>query len=419
MSTLYAYAQSSDTSPPNQDTESTQPSHAEFIMGVDSWALWHDVPAHPEAINDSITAASLIQEAALPDFSPASDYQKTAAWATIFADYAPSNQLKLTVKALHNQAFGTRLDELSADYVLPNRVGFRAGVLDYKMSWCKDYEADNPWIQDPNQFCSSPENKNVAGAAPGVQIYGKHSVNGYLIQSLAGFYNAKAWGYSDLENGRRTFVKTQPTLANHKYGASINILNPLTATEYRISWLHSDIVESPEYPWSPGNNHSQQRNDTLYLAAQTPLSKRFMLGANLWYFESQLDDLAHLRNTAAYDYGFYTKLAIKSFDIHVKYLASGADSYIAGYTLFNRRKLFTPIDLSDPSTPEYAEEDERFNYTRQAISMAWRHEWARNLSSVVQLIHTDLRASVDISLPNHPPIDTAGNGLGVRLQYKF
>lgn len=378
------------------------------------------MPQDPQSINPYITRDSLREQTGLPDVTPHRQYLDASPWITSIASYQATPAVKLNLKAMYTQGFGGRVDELNMDYAISPVLGFRAGVVDYKMSWCSDYESNPVWIHDPNKFCSDPQNKALTSAAPGLQIYAKRVVGKYQIQSIVGIYNPKIFGYDNLENGRRYYLSQEDTNSNHKYGVAFNVLNMATATEYRVSWLHSDINESPQYNYQPTTtSNSQQKNDTLYLAMQTTLDKRFKLGLNAWYFDSQLNDEFNLYTTDYYDYGFRYNIRISGIDLNLRYTPSGKDSYIVGYSQSHRRKLFTPIDKSDPLQPVEQAEDEHFNDAHKAVALAWQHEWAYNFSSTVQFIHTEMQSSFHASVPGNDPVFSSSNALGLRLAYRF
>jgi hypothetical protein len=70
-------------------------------------------------------------------------YRNPSAWIKTSGQWDISSNLSLTYKARADQSVGTQLDDLNFDYRLSPKLGFRAGVLDYKTSWCRTYETDS------------------------------------------------------------------------------------------------------------------------------------------------------------------------------------------------------------------------------------------------------------------------------------
>lgn len=435
ISTLaYAQSQSSEVvaSGDTQKSSATENSNAadetitnervvssEFKIGLDSWHIAHGIPQNPESINPYLTRESLREQTGLPDVTPGRQYLDLAPWATALVNYQATPEVKLNLKAMVTQGFGGRVDEFNADYALSGSLGFRAGIVDYKMSWCGEYESDPVWIHDPNKFCSDPQNKALTSAAPGAQVYWNKVLGKYQIQSIAGIYNPKVFGYDNLENGRRYYLGEYDTNSNHKYGFAFNLLNTKNATEYRVSWLHSDINESPNYRYQPTTSNSQQENDTLYLAMHTMLGKRVTLSVNAWFFDSELTDDFNLYTTDYYDYRFRYNISISGVDINLHYAADNKNRYTVGYTQSQRHKLFTPIDQSDPRNPIEHEKDEHFKDIHQAFALAWRHDWAYNITSTLQFIHTEMYSRYRESIEGNNPIFSSSNALGVRMAYRF
>lgn len=382
-------------------------------------SVYHDVHIGLDHwnIKQSDADASTKNHLQLPNRNTEWPYRDTSPWITAHVIYPIIPRLKFTAKTMANQNFGGRLDELSIDYSFSQSLGVRGGVVDYKMSWCKDYEAHTLWIQDPNEFCSDAKNKALTSAAPGLQAYINHVHRYYRIQSLIGIYNPKAWGYADFENGRRESIKN-PTNSNHKYGASVDILNMKTGDEYRISWLHSDITEEAYYSYK---QFSEQHGDTLYLALQTGISDSWIANISTSKFRSSISDAISLDDGSTSKYINQSIFEIQGVNASVTYTKDNIDKYTFGFSRSITQKSGTFPLVSDSIFSTADIEDQKiYQYVRNVFSVAWVHEFDKNFSTAIQFMRTVLNYSNEIV---HSSAATAsstdGNALGMRIAYRF
>jgi len=79
-------------------------------------------------------------------------YRPVAPWGTFDGRLMLSSQAAVALKARTNQEMGSHVDELSADWAFSPSVGVKAGVLDYKTSWCRTYDIDSPWVRENDPF---------------------------------------------------------------------------------------------------------------------------------------------------------------------------------------------------------------------------------------------------------------------------
>lgn len=194
-------------------------------------------------------------------------YRDVSPWASASVGYDPMNHLSLRLRAQTHQEMGGRLDELSATYDVSPAFGLRAGVLDFYLAWCKDYESSNPWIQDPNAFCADLTRKRTVGSAPGLQAYGNGTRGDYQVQAVAGIYKPQLLDYAP-----QTYSDARQQLS-----VAANALNVFTGVEYHLAWLRTDTA--------------RQEEDTWYAALQFPLSLRWTVSANLHQSPARSDGL--------------------------------------------------------------------------------------------------------------------------------
>jgi hypothetical protein len=287
-----------------------------------------------------------------------------------------------------------------------------------KLSWCKDYDPEQTWIYDPNEFCSDTVNKQMTASAPGIQTYTNQILGNYRMQAIAGVYNAKLAGYADWENGKRTLTPEKPTDSNDKYGFSINAIHLHTATEYRFSWLHSEIKESPAVLLELGGN--VQKNDIIYIASKTNLTKNTSFEINASSFQSNVHDVAYSYADQPYYYVNNNKLKIDNISLNLTYTAPDNNIYCAGYTVSHRVKKYSTQELNFASNTfaEYPEL-ERSNFKRWALAFSWKRNWTNHISSTVEWIRTVLDASAYAGTDQSAGVSTTGNAIGTQISYHF
>jgi hypothetical protein len=389
-----------------------------YQIGIDHWGIQsapeNNAQATLRGIGDDVT----YRELHLPDGSTIWPYRNNSPWATVTVEHTISKHLTIDFKALANQYFGGRMESLSANYALSPVLGFRAGVVDLKLSWCKDYDPEQTWIYDPNEFCSDTVNKQMTASAPGIQTYTNQILGNYRMQAIAGVYNAKLAGYADWENGKRTLTPEKPTDSNDKYGFSINAIHLHTATEYRFSWLHSEIKESPAVLLELGGN--VQKNDIIYIASKTNLTKNTSFEINASSFQSNVHDVAYSYADQPYYYVNNNKLKIDNISLNLTYTAPDNNIYCAGYTVSHRVKKYSTQELNFASNTfaEYPEL-ERSNFKRWALAFSWKRNWTNHISSTVEWIRTVLDASAYAGTDQSAGVSTTGNAIGTQISYHF
>lgn len=213
------------------------------------------------------------------------DHQELSPWATVRVGYDLLTHLSVQLKAQTRQDFGGRVDELSATYDVSPSFGLRAGVLDFNLAWCRDYERSNPWVQDPNAFCSDPATRRASGSSPGVQAYATGTRGDYQLQGVAGLYQPELLDYDKAVG------------TSQKFGMAANALNVITGMEYHLGWLYSD--------------GGQPYRNTLYAALQYPMYLKWTAGASYL--------LASTVSNQREDWG-----------AELQYHASGTDKWITG-----------------------------------------------------------------------------------------
>lgn len=374
-------------------------------LGTESWRVDYMGVDPNSTLKDTLR---------MPDGALRWPYRDISPWMTMQANYQVTPQLGVMGKFQANQAFGGRIDELAINYAVSPLLGLRAGVVDYKLSWCKDYELNNAWIQDPNQFCSDILNKRMTAAGPGFQAYLNFPVGKYQVQTLAGVYSPKIFSYDDMENGRNGNYLTYelPTQKNDKFGLALNVLDLSTGTEIRASWLYTGLqlsVDPMLYPKTLGPTDKQEDN-TIYLAVEKPLTHK--LSASLYLTRSLkvVDTSYRLFNPNNYFIETWTNLSGATAE--VSYIPAPSHRLMFAFSKYEGIKRYTSFWRDGRAT--YPEK-ERSYLIHNAAALSWHKEWSHSISTTLQW----KRVVYSLSLNAEEPAVWSSNALGIRLGYTF
>ena len=249
-------------------TSCTQPAHAQpagvattatFTVGADAWHIASGPARY------------------LPDYSTPQPWRSTAAWATVSASAAtdtPLGMLTVTAQARAHQVTGNRVDRLDADLRVTDATGLRVGMLPYRISWCRTYDASSPWLAEPDAFCRFSGLNEIATGAFGAQAYTSAMLGSWLVDAMAGAYRPLVDGQT---GGLGPYVSVGPTVLHHAHGASVNGLHLPTGLQLRAGWLQTLQHQNS----STGSWQRRLDYQTTYLAAEGAITPRITLRASL------------------------------------------------------------------------------------------------------------------------------------------
>ena len=188
----------------------------------------------------------------LADSETSWSYRELSAWYTAQSqlNLGPHNHLVLRARA--NQGSGGVLDQLYYDHGISPSLGLRIGVADYRATWCREYDLDNPWVRESDPFCSQRFMRLPLSSAPAVQAYLTTEFGDYQVQGIAGLFRPRALGYAPREFSGAQLPDHVQITKNHKQSVSLNALNKTTSTEWRLSWIR--ITQSLFDPKVPASN---------------------------------------------------------------------------------------------------------------------------------------------------------------------
>ena len=326
-------------------------------------------------------------------------YRNPAAWVKTSGQWDISSNLSLTFKARADQSVGTQLDDLNFDYRLSPKLGFRAGVLDYKTSWCRTYETDSPWIQEIDPFCTNPVTNESTLAAPGVQAYLTFAPSNYLIQGLVGIYRPKAFKYN--ANEFSNVANTKGVAINDRWGWSVNALNLDNASEFRLSWL----AARQENNRDSGGYRGQDAGALFMGASFHPLEK---LNLRLSFFNSLVRQASYDR-PPNYTQILENSMVRKSSVVEMIYQVNSLNTLGLSLARYTNNWNLTGMNGYEAYTdPNY------YRFTREGQSLAWRHDWSQGIHTAVQWVRSTNNQALSKSAAN-----AKGTALGLRIGWTY
>jgi hypothetical protein len=343
----------------------------------------------------------------LPNSATQWRYKDVSAAGWVTANKKISNDVDLSFKARADQTIGTRIEQAQVQKDISPFLGVRAGIVDYKTSWCRTYEQDNGWIREIDAMCNTPQFRDVTGGAPGFQIYASKPFRDFLVQGQLGVYDPLLLGYAPKEFGNLIPSPQFEVQSNKKYGFNINAVNLYTGLEARLSFIHTfQTAFSPE-PLLLGQ--TKQESDLIYLGLNAPLSPRITGRIT----HTQQTQKATCRSTVAL-IGSRCNSNLtgskSSSSAEVAFRLNSTDHISTGIsrtTLDNQQQLFSPkADIVWQAFPTTVDS--------QQISIAWRRDWGKGVFTVLQ----HMRSKQHLSYENFP-LATQGHATGLRLGYRF
>jgi hypothetical protein len=360
-------------------------------LGVDAWDL--NTPSR------TTTRLKGVDRLYLPDSHTKWQYKNTSPWIKVTSQWDLTSNFSISSKARAEQSVGYLVDELNMDYRLSPMVGFRAGVLDYKTSWCRTYETDSPWIQEINPFCTNRVTNEASLASPGLQAYLNFSPSHYLIQSLIGIYRPKAFGYN--ENEFSNVANTKGVAINDRWGWSINVLDRDTATEFRLSWLAAYQENNRD-----DYGYRGQKAGALYLATSFfPAEK---LNVRAQFFDSLVNQASYAE-PPAYDQILETNMARQSKSIEFIYQISALDTLGVATSRYTFNWHLTGMNGYESYTnPNY------YQFSQSSNSVTWRHSWPKGIYTSLQWMKSKNDQLLILTTSK-----ADGEALGFRLGFNY
>lgn len=371
-----------------------------FLVGLDGWDI--------NTSEDSDTTANMngVSRLQLANSYPVRPYQSISAWMRFEGALRFGDNTLLNLRAQNHQVNGSRIDEAALDHSV-GAFGVRLGVVDPRISWCRTYDIDSPWVRENNSFCTIKPHHFAKSSAPGVQLYGHHILGGYSLQGLIGTYHPSAFGFADEESPTFTLPDGMRTQSHSKLGGALSASNLRNGAEIRLGFMEGD------YKAEQAEGTAQTR---------TVDSRVLFAGLN-WYIDRQWA----LRTTQfTYD-GTYQRITPARLDrrdhrnyrastYEVNYQASVRDVMALAYFEYDFDISGFMLTGQPPHSVQVLDGFPQFK--NRTWSVAWRRDWTKHLFTAVQFSHAGVRQSERIDDRTRQR-SSDGRAVGIRLGYRL
>lgn len=366
-------------------------------VGVDAWHIPSADEGHP-------LQALLF----LPDTDTEWKPRSVSPWYTLQSHLHIGTQSEVVLRARGNQGHGASLDQLSYDHAISPFFGLRAGVLDYRATWCRGYDRDNPWVRENDPFCTIKSVNVATASAPALQAYTKFDLSNYQVQTLAGLYRPKAFGYEPREFSNLFLPPTAEVIKNNKHAVSLNVTNLVTSTEWRLSLIGAqqsfyDQIRSPNDSSVTKLNFHQNVN-SVFLGVSAELMPR--VRSKITHLRSNVKTRCELLDpprTADCESRFRKDSTV----LELSYQANPRDVLLMAVSRYNFKQSLKQSDV--------------YSARNESVSLSWRRDWKKGWFSALQLTH----ARISVPYNNYPNLvpyevgNTKAWGAGLRVGYEI
>lgn len=369
--------------------------------GVDVWHIDHS-PNDPNQVSMAL----------MPDSLTRWTHRDVSPWYTLESQLRMGTTGAFVLKGQANAARGAKLNQLSYDHFISPYLGLRVGVLDYRATWCRTYDLDNPWVREADPFCSNSVVSLPTDSAPAVQAYTNLEVKGYWVQAMVGSYHPKAFGYAPQEFSDFRLPPTAQVTHNHKVAMSVNVVNPATSTEWRLSLINTrqSLFDSDAEPGFPGGQvpiNYHHRGRLWFAGVSWHMSPK--LQTRLTYMDSDLTGRCEwitiqLGRPCVQHYRQQSVVAEMNYHLDERNVLSMALTHYPSEQINE-----VPVRFS------------AYKYQRQSVSVGWRKDWSARVFTAVQLTHAQYDQPYRVFAPPgfQGPMSGKSTGFGLRLGYKL
>lgn len=380
------------------------PGRWNYQVGVDAWKLGASVDKDPfPGFNEANSNLLLPNSYTTWQYRSVSPYVRLAGFKRISSD------LSFSLKTRADQSQGVKINEASFEQEVSPFLAFRLGVVDYKASWCKTYEADNGWIQDIEAFCVTPQFRDVSGGAPGIQVVTNTQWNDYQIQTLAGLYNPLLLNYAPKEFGNVVPSPQYSVTSNKKAGFNVNILDLNTSVETRISFLQThQQAYSPE---ADLQGAFKQVSNLWYAGFNIPTRNPNLSFRITHVMQNQENTCRSSIAQLASACNLNSSLQKHSSSAQVNYRNGSKNLFSLG---LSESGIKSQSDFFTPDLQVFTHLEDQFYFKLQQASAAWRHDWEDGFFTVLQYIKAK-QNSGQLGIRN----PSEGYAIGLRLGYQY
>jgi hypothetical protein len=375
-------------------------------VGVDAWHI------NTSASEDTSANLNSLSRLQLANSYPVWDFHPTTQWMRFEGGLRVGSDVLLSMKYRADQSTGSRLDEASVDWAF-HTYGVKFGVLDPKISWCRTYDVDSPWVRENNPFCSIQPLNFAKGSAPGAQVYANFIAGGYSLQALAGVYRPLWWNYAPDETPTLDLGPTSVVKNHTKSGLALSATNLRNGTEFRVGLLrdHYQARKDSSTPNVPYEYDVQ--SDVMFLGANWYATQKIALRATYFTYvgnmartlQSQAEYLLRDQNSK-----------YKATSLEMNYQLNATHVFGLAHVVYDFNQNYSNFDLQSGTPVFQSGYTGAPHFVTTNTSVSWRHDWRKGLFTVLQ--YSDARVSQTHSSLQRQ-LSSNGTALGLRLGYRF
>jgi hypothetical protein len=389
----------------HQWTDDVVGSHT-LQVGVDAWRI------NTSANEDTTANMNSLSRLQLANSYPVWHYRNPSEWLRFEGALRVGRDTLLSMKYRSDQSTGSRLDEASVDWAF-HTYGVKFGVVDPKISWCRTYDVDSPWVRENNPFCSIQPLNFTKGSAPGAQAYANFIASDYSIQAIAGMYRPLWFNYAPHESPTITLA-SQSTITSHtKSGIALSATNLRNGTEFRFGILRDDFSSNRESINQSVPYNNAVHSEVKFIGANWYATPRIALRATYFTYAGHLtrtmrDSVSYVKLDQLSDYkatSLEANYQVNARDVmSISHVAYDFTSIPDNYALQSGVPVLISTYVGVP------------HFVTTNISMSWRRDWGGGFFTVAQFSKA-MTDQHDASTNKH--LSSDGRALGLRLGYRF
>jgi hypothetical protein len=370
------------------------------LAGVDAWNINHS--------SDSESKQRLLF---LADSTPQWTYRNPSAWLRIDSPFDLSDSIGGRFKLRGDQSSDWRVDEFNVEWKISPFLGASAGVVDYKTSWCRTYDVESTWVRENDPFCTVRTTGQATGSAPGAQIYANGSAANQQIQAKFGIYNPLVLNHDSKEFNNQALLYDSRVIENKKWGFSVSSVNAVTATEWRLSYLHThqtaDNRSTPDLP----KFKKPQKIGLWYAGVGFDVSKA--VRARITHLNSQLD--SRFTDSFSPKFDNFRQYQRRSTTAELQWNMGDSNRVGVAYSLYSAH-THDQFKRKGQNPQRFALADEEFQNISWSVS--WRKDWTKNLYSAVQWTEATVNSDGRVNGRNPDVSRASGRAFGVRVGWR-
>jgi hypothetical protein len=391
--------------PEHQWSDDVVGSHT-LQVGVDAWRIR---TSDKEDTTANMNSLSRLQ---LANSYPVWDYTSSAPWMRFEGGLRVGDDVLMTMKYRADQSTGARLDEASVDWSF-HTYGLKAGVVDPKISWCRTYDVDSPWVRENNPFCAIKPLIFARGSSPGLQTYANFIAGDYSLQAIAGVYRPLMFNYEEKESPTIILSSSSQVTQRHKTGLALSATNLRNGTEFRFSLMRDAYTA-----YRPSDSTKVARTtdfsaDVVFLAGAWYITPKMALRGSYFMYSGDL-------NYTEYDRVTYLSLhddkknSAKTLELN--YQASASHVYSLAYAVYNFNIDQNLYKLIGNAAALSSSNSGAPTFVTSNTSISWRRDWGGQFFTVLQLSNAKTTQS---DSARGLAASSNGRALGLRLGYRF